>query len=74
MIRLLILAVRGYQRLLSPLLGSRCRYWPSCSEYTAQALDQHGLLRGGSLSVRRIVRCGPWHEGGLDPVPEVEEK
>jgi uncharacterized protein len=63
------LAIRAYQWLLSPLLGPCCRFYPSCSQYAMQALDEHGLLRGSWLSVQRIVRCHPWHEGGFDPVP-----
>jgi len=68
-VKLLLLFIRGYQRLISPLLGARCRFWPSCSDYTAEALQRHGVLRGGGLSLRRLIRCGPWHPGGLDPVP-----
>lgn len=66
----LIGLVRIYQRLLSPLLGPRCRFYPSCSAYTAEALQRHGALRGGWLSARRITRCHPLNDGGLDPVPE----
>ncbi len=61
--------IRGYQLAISPLLGPRCRFYPSCSEYARQAVLEHGLLRGGSLAVRRLARCHPWHEGGVDPVP-----
>ena len=67
--RLLALPVRGYRYFVSPLLGSNCRYYPSCSAYALDALAEHGALRGGWLSVRRIARCHPWHEGGYDPVP-----
>jgi len=66
---LLIKLVRGYQLLLSPLLGSRCRYFPSCSSYTIEAIEVHGALRGLFLSVKRIGRCHPFADGGLDPVP-----
>lgn len=62
-------AVRGYQRVLSPLLGPRCRYLPTCSEYAYEAWGQHGVLAGSWLAVRRLVRCHPFHEGGYDPVP-----
>ena len=65
----LVALVRAYQRLVSPLFPASCRYVPSCSEYAAQALARHGLLRGAWLSVARIVRCNPWSEGGEDPVP-----
>lgn len=67
--RLLALPVHGYRYVVSPLLGSNCRYYPSCSAYALDALAEHGALRGGWLSVRRIARCHPWHEGGYDPVP-----
>jgi hypothetical protein len=63
------LAIRAYQLLVSPLLGPRCRFYPSCSSYALQALQQHGVMRGAWLSLRRIGRCHPWHEGGFDPVP-----
>lgn len=61
--------IRFYKIAISPLLGSRCRFYPSCSEYTLEALQKHGLLRGSWLSLRRIGRCNPWHAGGFDPVP-----
>jgi putative membrane protein insertion efficiency factor len=70
---LLVLLVRVYQRLISPLFPASCRYVPSCSEYAAQALRRHGLTRGLWLSVRRVVRCNPWSQGGLDPVPDRSE-
>lgn len=70
---LLIGLVRLYQRLLSPLLnamfGPRCRFHPTCSCYAVQALEQHGAVRGTVLAARRIARCHPLNEGGLDPVP-----
>ena len=68
------LALRGYRYFVSPLLGPACRFHPSCSQYAEQALERHGLLRGGWLAARRICRCGPWHPGGFDPVPEREER
>jgi len=61
--------VRGYRYFLSPLLAPACRFHPSCSVYAEEALQRHGVLRGGWLSARRICRCGPWHPGGVDPVP-----
>ena len=68
-VRLLLALVRGYQRFVSPLLGPRCRFAPSCSAYAATALQVHGLRRGGWLALRRIGRCHPFHPGGHDPVP-----
>ncbi|UYG09542.1 membrane protein insertion efficiency factor YidD [Halomonas sp. M4R1S46] len=61
--------LRGYQLLLSPLLGPRCRYWPSCSHYAMEAIRVHGPGRGGWLALRRILRCHPGCPGGIDPVP-----
>jgi putative membrane protein insertion efficiency factor len=67
--RLGVALVRGYQRLLSPLLGGRCRFAPSCSVYAIEALQRHGAVRGGWLSLRRLLRCHPWGGCGDDPVP-----
>jgi uncharacterized protein len=61
--------IRGYQLAISPLLGPRCRFYPSCSHYAIEAIETHGSLRGVWLSIKRISRCHPWHEGGFDPVP-----
>jgi hypothetical protein len=65
----LVLLVRGYQKLISPLIGPHCRFAPTCSQYAIEALTQHGVVRGLGLAVRRILRCHPFSEGGLDPVP-----
>ncbi len=62
--------VRAYRYFISPILGPSCRFHPSCSEYAEEALAQYGALRGSWLVARRICRCGPWHPGGFDPVPE----
>jgi putative membrane protein insertion efficiency factor len=61
--------IRAYRALVSPLLGTRCRFCPSCSEYTYEAIARHGFLKGMVLGVRRLLRCHPFHEGGIDPVP-----
>jgi putative membrane protein insertion efficiency factor len=66
---LLIGCVRGYQLLVSPTLGQTCRFYPSCSAYAVQALQQHGALRGTWLTARRLLRCHPWNPGGVDHVP-----
>ncbi|MBC6937651.1 MAG: membrane protein insertion efficiency factor YidD [Chloroflexi bacterium] len=66
-------AIRLYKRFLSPMLPSACIYTPTCSEYTYQAIERYGLIRGGWLGVKRIARCHPFHEGGYDPVPDLEE-
>ena len=64
-----LLSIKGYQRFVSPLLRAGCRFHPSCSHYAYEAIDTHGLLRGGWLAVKRISRCHPFHSGGFDPVP-----
>lgn len=66
--------IRGYQLFISPVIGSSCRFYPSCSHYALEAIEKHGALRGSWMAVRRIGRCNPWHEGGIDPVPEVKGK
>jgi putative membrane protein insertion efficiency factor len=66
--RAFVFPIRLYQRLISPLLGSRCKYYPSCSEYGAQAIREFGILRGLTLAGWRLLRCNPWSHGGFDPV------
>lgn len=66
---LLIFFVRGYQVVISPLLPSTCRFYPSCSAYAIEALQRHGALRGSRLTIRRLARCHPFNPGGYDPVP-----
>lgn len=67
---LAVALIRVYQKVASPLLGERCRYYPSCSEYAAQAVSQFGILRGLILAAWRLLRCNPWSHGGVDPVSE----
>lgn len=66
---LIVMAIRAYQFVISPLLGPTCRFAPSCSEYFIDATRRHGALRGSYLGARRLLRCHPLHAGGLDPVP-----
>ncbi len=67
-IRLFVAPIRAYQRLVSPLLPARCKYYPTCSEYAAQAVESYGILRGSVLAGWRLLRCNPWCHGGYDPV------
>lgn len=67
---LLLLLLRGYQYLLRPLLGANCRFFPSCSDYTRQAIERHGALAGSVLGAVRLCKCHPFHPGGYDPVPD----
>lgn len=69
-----IFLVKVYQTLISPFLPSTCRYQPTCSHYTIEALEKHGLLYGGKLAVKRIFSCHPWGGSGYDPVPEKRQK
>ncbi|HTW84785.1 MAG TPA: membrane protein insertion efficiency factor YidD [Candidatus Sulfotelmatobacter sp.] len=62
-------ALRLYKLLVSPVLPPACRFAPTCSEYASEAIQKHGALHGGTMAVRRLLRCGPWHPGGFDPVP-----
>jgi putative membrane protein insertion efficiency factor len=65
----LLALIRAYQYLVRPLLGSNCRFAPSCSDYACEAVLTHGALKGAWLAVRRVLRCHPYHPGGYDPVP-----
>ncbi len=67
--RALLFLVRSYKAVLSPLLGRHCRYYPTCSEYMAQAIEKYGPARGVWIGLKRLARCHPFHAGGLDPVP-----
>ncbi len=62
--------IRGYQRFISPLFPARCRFYPTCSSYAYTAIERFGVIRGGWLALRRILKCHPFHPGGYDPVPE----
>jgi putative membrane protein insertion efficiency factor len=67
--KVFIALIRVYQYLLSPLLGQRCKYYPTCSNYAIEALRVHGVVRGTGLATWRIMRCNPFSNGGVDPVP-----
>jgi putative membrane protein insertion efficiency factor len=67
--RTAMVVIRGYQRVLSPAMPPSCRFTPSCSQYTLEAIRRYGVLRGGWLGARRILRCHPFNRGGFDPVP-----
>jgi len=60
-----------YKRLISPILGDRCRFYPSCSSYAAEAIKCHGVIYGGIFALKRVLRCNPYNPGGYDPVPDV---
>jgi putative membrane protein insertion efficiency factor len=70
--RILIALLQGYRWLVSPWLGSSCRFHPSCSHYASEALATHGAWRGSWLALARVARCHPWHPGGFDPVPPLK--
>ncbi|RVU37825.1 membrane protein insertion efficiency factor YidD [Hwanghaeella grinnelliae] len=67
---LVLLPIKFYRYVISPLLGPRCRFLPTCSEYAVEAITKHGPIKGGALAVRRIIRCHPWGGSGHDPVPD----
>ena len=67
---LIVFLLRAYRYAVSPLLPPSCRFHPTCSEYAIESIERHGVSRGSWLAARRICKCHPWHEGGLDPVPE----
>lgn len=69
---ILILLIKAYRLTLSPFIGGQCRFHPTCSCYTEQAIEHHGPLRGSWLGIKRIARCHPWHDGGIDYVPGTE--
>jgi len=67
--RVLLILIRLYQRGVSPLMGSNCRFHPTCSQYTYEAVERYGAAQGTWMGLRRICRCHPWNPGGFDPVP-----
>ena len=70
----LILIIRGYQLIISPILGSNCRFMPTCSEYAMESLKAYGLIKGVFLTIKRIGKCHPWGSNGYDPIPNKIEK
>lgn len=66
---MVITLIRGYQYLISPLVPPKCRFTPSCSHYACEVLAKHGVVKGGWLSIKRLLRCNPWNPGGYDPAP-----
>ena len=70
--RAVIFAIELYRTYVSPLRLPTCRFTPTCSEYAAEAIEKHGLLRGGTMAMLRLMRCGPWHPGGYDPVQALD--
>ncbi|MFT2109653.1 membrane protein insertion efficiency factor YidD [Marinomonas sp. 2405UD68-3] len=65
--------IKGYQYTISPLLGNNCRFYPSCSEYMIEAIEKHGAIKGTRLGLKRLSKCHPFHEGGVDDVPQKKE-
>lgn len=69
MARILISMIKAYQVLLSPFFGQQCRFYPTCSQYALETINEHGAIVGSYYAVRRLLRCHPWHAGGHDPIP-----
>jgi putative membrane protein insertion efficiency factor len=67
--RVLLTLIDGYRLLLSPFFGAQCRFYPTCSVYAREAIERYGSVRGSWLAIKRLVKCHPWHAGGIDPVP-----
>jgi len=70
----LIVLIKAYRLVLSPWLGQQCRFHPTCSQYALDAVEQHGPYRGSWLTIKRLASCHPWHEGGIDPVPQSTQR
>lgn len=66
---IMVALIKLYQWTLSPMLGQRCRFYPTCSQYAIEVIQKHGAWRGAFYTIRRLAKCHPWHEGGHDPVP-----
>ncbi|MEC2311221.1 membrane protein insertion efficiency factor YidD [Bacillus velezensis] len=71
---IMIAFIRGYQKFISPLTPPSCRFYPTCSQYGIEAVKTHGALKGGWLTLKRILKCHPFHPGGIDPVPDKKQK
>lgn len=71
--KIVLLLIKGYQKFISPILGKNCIFIPSCSSYTYEAIEKYGIIRGGILGIKRILRCHPFNQGGYDPVPELNK-
>jgi hypothetical protein len=69
MARILMWMIRAYQVILSPLFGQQCRFYPTCSQYALEAINRYGAIVGSYYTIRRLMRCHPWHAGGHDPIP-----
>jgi uncharacterized protein len=72
--QILIVFINAYRYILSPFMGHNCRFYPSCSCYAQDAIQEYGVTRGTWLAIRRIVKCHPWHDGGVDYLPEKVEE
>jgi hypothetical protein len=72
--KFMIAIIKGYQFFISPLIGPRCRFAPTCSQYASESFEKHGFFRGLMLSLKRIGKCHPFHPGGIDEVPEISER
>ena len=72
--KLMMIVIKSYQFFISPIIGPRCRFAPTCSQYTLESFEKHGFFRGLVLSLKRIGKCHPFHAGGVDEVPEISER
>ena len=72
--KLILKMIRSYQKYISPMSPPTCRFYPTCSQYAIEAVEEHGAIKGSYLATRRILKCHPFHEGGFDPVPPKKRK